>query len=199
MAGGRARRGVWGAVVRWVDLVTPWFGVAVVVLVGVWLAFPTARAVGVVAAGSSRGQSVWATAALYGAALVGVVLLAFVGVRAARPAAGWPSDAGVRVLTGLSLVLLGLTFPLLVLRGELVPLAALLVYYVRIRRTLVAILPAWAGGTWRPPRDRRRPAGEAIKRPPRGWDGDPRGDRPARREAGASRRTKGKKGRRPRR
>ncbi len=199
MAGGKARRGVWGAVMRWVDLVTPWFAVAVVGLVAAWLAFPTARALQVVADGSRRGDAAWATAALYGAALAGVVLLLLVAVRSARPAGGWPSDPAVRVLTGLSLVLLGLTFPLLVLRGELVPLAALVVYYVRVRRTLVGILPAWAGGTWRPPRERRRTTGEAIKRPPRSWDGDPRGDAPTRRETGAPRRKQAKKRRRSRR
>lgn len=199
MAGGGARRGVWGTVMRWVELVTPWFAVAVVGLVAAWLAFPTLRALQALVDGSRHGGDAWATAALYGAALAGVVLLLLVAVRSARPAGGWPSDSGVRVLTGLSLVLLGLTFPLLVLRGELVPLAALLVYYVRVRRTLVGILPAWAGGTWRPPRDRRPPKGESIKRPPRAWDGDPRGDGPSRRDAATARRKQGKKRRRARR
>ena len=46
----------------------------------------------------------------------------------------------------------------------------LIVFYVRIRRPLVDVLPAWCGGTWKPEKRRRRAGEEVIKRPPRDWD-----------------------------
>jgi len=154
----------------WVERVTPWFAVAVILLVAVWLAFPTWRSFDALLSSTDRQDVVWATPVMYLAALIGALLMGLVGVHAVSPSLLRLSDGSVRVLATLALVLMGLTFPLLVLRGELVPLAALVAYYLRIRRTLVDVLPPWCGGTWRPEKRRRRAGEEVIKRPPRTWD-----------------------------
>jgi hypothetical protein len=119
---------------------------------------------------------------MYLGALVGVVFLIVVAVRAVSPVRFRVPDGAVRVFATLALLLTAFTFPLLVLRGELIPVAALLVYYVRLRKSLVEILPPWCGGTWKPAKRRRRAAEDVVKRPPRTWDatsgtgpGTPRG------------------------
>jgi hypothetical protein len=135
---------------------------------------------------------------MYLGALAGVVFLAVVAVRAVSPVRSRVPDGAVRVFATLGLLLTAFTFPLLVMRGELIPVAALLVYYVRIRKALVDVLPQWCGGTWKPAKRRRRAAEDVIKRPPRTWDATSGGG-PARSASPAARprRKQSKKKRRP--
>ena len=77
-------------------------------------------------------------------------------------------------------------------------MVALVIYYVRLRKALVEILPPWAGGTYKPGARQRGPRGEdVIKRPPSSWD-ETSGVGPSRggQAAGRPRRKQGKKKRR---
>lgn len=155
----------------WVDRVVPWFAVTVLGLVAVWLAFPLYWAIQRLLDADDKTSQLWGTVALYGASIVGVVLLALVAVRTVSPTQKWPRDGQVRAFATMGLILIAFTIPLIVLRGELIPVVALIIYYVRIRRSLVDILPPWAGGTFRPSARQRGPRGEdVIKRPPSSWD-----------------------------
>lgn len=197
----RRRSASFGArLIGWVNMVVPWFAVGVLVLLAVWLLFPLYWAIQrLFHAGGMAGDR-WTTVAVFAGALVGTVSLGLVAVRAVSPARKWPADAQVRVLATVGLLLVAVTAPLLVLRGELVPVIALVIYYVRIRRTLTDILPAWCGGTWKPENKRRGPRGEeVVKRPPRSWDetsGPGPGAADARRAGGRGRKKQAKKKRR---
>jgi hypothetical protein len=183
--------------VGWVDRVVPWFAATATFLVAVWLAFPlfwTAR--NLVRAGG-WDSDLAGVVAMYAGAFLGVVFLGLTALRTVSPEDGWPRDGQVRAFASIGLLLTAITVPLLVLRrGELIPAIALVIYYVRTRRALVAILPPWCGGTYKP-QQRRRPQGEdVIKRPPRSWDatsgpGPATAARPAR-----TQRKRGKKKRR---
>ena len=188
--------------VAWVERVVPWFAVVVTFLVAVWLAFPLYWAVESLLRATERMSAHWADVAVYGGALVGVVFLGLTAVRAVSPSQTWPPDGRVRVFVTLGLVLTAFTIPLLVLRGQLIPVVALVIYYVRVRRALVEIVPPWAGGTWKPDKSRRRAQGDVVKRPPRSWDetsgvGSSRSGEGAGQAAGRSRRKQSKKKRRP--
>jgi len=162
----------------WVNRVTPWFAVAVICLAAVWLAFAVYDWIDVVARSSRRTGALWGALAVYVLALGGALSMMFVAIRVARPARRWPPDGAVRVLATIALVLGGLAAPLMVLRGDygiggvIVGVTPLIVYYVRIRRPLMDVLPAWCGGAWKPdPKKRRTRSGEeVIKHPPRAWD-----------------------------
>ena len=155
----------------WVDRVVPWFAVAVLGLLACYLVFPLILAIRAVMREESPSGEQWTMVALYAGAIVGVVMLALAAVRTVSPEDGWPPDAQVRAFVGIGLLAVAVTTPLLVLRaGDIVPALALVVYYVRIRRKLVHILPAWAGGTYRPSGRERRPGEDVIKRPPSSWD-----------------------------
>ncbi len=188
----------------WVSRVTPWFAVVVLALVAVWLAFAVYEWAGFLMGAEGRTNTVVGGLLIYAAALAGTLCMMLVGVRAAAAPRRWPSDRAVRVLATLGLVLIGMSAPLMVLRGDygiggvVIGVTPLLVYYVRIRRALIDILPAWCGGAWRPATRRpRRPGEEKIKRPPRAWDetSGPRADHGGSTTAG-SRRKRGKKKRR---
>jgi hypothetical protein len=180
----------------WVNKVTPWFAVAVLVLTALWLAFAiydTLRTYTV-----SGG---WGYAAVWAASLVGTVSLGLVCLRVSWPSRHWPPDGVVRVLTTIGILFAGFSAPLAVLRaqyglaGVIVALTPLIIFYVRIRRPLVEILPAWCGGTWKPEKKKRvRRGEEVIKRPPRTWDAT--SGPGASGDAGIPRRKQGKKKRR---
>jgi len=185
----------------WVERVVPWFAVTVLGLVAVWLAFPLYWAIQRLSRADEKTSQLWGTVALYGAAIVGVLLLALVAVRAVSPTQKWPRDGQVRAFATIGLILTAFTIPLIVLRGELIPVVALIIYYVRIRRTLVDILPPWAGGTYKPGRQQQRRGEEVIKRPPSSWDetsgvGSARGAGGGGQATGRSRRKQSKKKRR---
>ncbi len=156
----------------WVEKVTPWFAVVVLALAATWMAFA------IYSAARWESTSRWSYVAVYAASLAGMLSFGVVAVRVAWPVRRWPGDAAVRVLTTVGLLFSGIAAPLVVLRPELgldgiiVALAPLIVFYVRIRRPLADILPAWCGGTWKPGQDKRRPrrGEEVIKHPPRSWD-----------------------------
>jgi hypothetical protein len=155
----------------WVERVVPWFAVTVLGLVAVWLAFPLYWAVKRLVDADEKTGQLWGTVALYGAAIVGVLFIALVAVRTVSPAQKWPRDGQVRAFATIGLILTAFTIPLVVLRGELIPVVALIIYYVRIRKALVDILPPWAGGTYRPGKQQQRRGGqEVIKRPPSSWN-----------------------------
>ena len=157
----------------WVNKVTPWFAVAVLVLAAVWLGFAIYDTLN-----NYRNASGWGHAGIWAAYLAGTVCMGFVCVRVAMPAKRWPSDGAVRVLTTVGFILAGFAAPMIVLRGQygvgglIIALSPLLIFYVRIRRPLIDILPAWCGGTWKPDKSKRRPrrGEEVIKHPPRTWD-----------------------------
>ena len=187
----------------WVERITPWFGVAVIALAALWLAFAAYIGIDTLVNASRPAGDQWRVVAIYAASLVGAVCMGLVGVRAVSPTSRWPSDGAVRVLATLGLLLGGFAAPLIVLlggydlNGLVAALAPLIVYYVRIRRSLVDILPPWAGGTFKPAKRRRRADDDEIKRPPRTWDatsgaGPVSGGAPA----GRPRRKQGKKKRR---
>lgn len=191
----------------WVERVTPWFAVAVIALAAAWLVFPTYRSTEFLLRSTDRLGAVWATPVVYAGALIGVAFIGMVAIRAAMPARRWPPDGAIRAFATLGLLLCAFTVPLIILRNEyglngmIVVVAPLAVYYARLRRALVDILPPWAGGTWKSAKRRRRTNEDVIKRPPRTWDatsgtgpGLPRGGSPA---AGRQRRKPGKKKRRP--
>jgi len=157
--------------VGWADRVVPWFAATVTFLVAAWLAFPLFWTTRNLVRSAGWDSDLAGVVALYAAAFLGVVFLGLTALRTVSPEGGWPRDGQVRVFASLGLLLTAVSVPLLVLRrGELIPAIALVVYYVRTRRTLVAILPPWCGGTFKSEK-RRRPRGEdVIKRPPRTWD-----------------------------
>jgi hypothetical protein len=187
-------------VMDWVNRITPWFAVVVIGMVAVWLVFPLYAAVDVLMHAQRQAGALWWTVALHLGALVGTIFIGLVAVRAVSPEQTWPSDGATRALASIGLLLSAFTVPLLILRAELIPAVTLVIYYVRVRRALVDILPPWAGGTWRPEKKKKRQprrGEEVIKRPPRSWDepSDEAQARPA--EApGAPRRRQGKKKRR---
>lgn len=179
----------------WVNRVTPWFAVAVLVLAAAWMAFAIYDTLS-----TYRTSSGWGYAAIWAASLVGTICMGLACVRVAWPSKGWPSDGAVRTLTSLGLVFAGFAAPMVVLRsqyglgGVIVALTPLLIFYVRIRRPLVDILPAWCGGTWKPDKSKRRPrrGEDIIKHPPRSWD-ETSGPRPADDVSGGRRRRQSKK------
>ncbi|GEM_PF-4089619 len=164
---------IFSAVVDWANRITPWFAFAVLVLAALWLALAVYETLTMFRTTVGAGY-----AAIWGASLAGTLCLTVVCVRVAWPERGWPSDSAVRVLTTLGIVLAGFAAPLIVLTGQygiggvIIALMPLVVFYLRIRRSLGDILPAWCGGTWKPDRDQRtaRAGQEAIRRPPRSWD-----------------------------
>jgi hypothetical protein len=190
----------------WVERITPWFAVVVIMLAAVWLGFAAYTCLDTIARASRPSGALWGDAAIYTASLVGAVCIGLVGVRVAAPSRAWPGDGAVRLLATLGLLLAGIAAPLIVLRaqyglgGVVVALTPLIVYYVRIRRALVEILPQWAGGTWKPAKRRPRADEDVIKRPPRTWDatsGTGSGPASGGAPAGRQRRKQGKKKRRP--
>lgn len=175
--------------VDWVNRITPWFAVVLLVLVAVWFAFAAYTAIDIMIGASRSSTALWTKTALYLSALAGAVCFAFVGVRVASPSR--LSDGAVRVFATLGLLLSAFTAPMIILRNEygaigmLIAVTPLVVYYLRLRRPLVEILPMWCGGTYKPEEKRRSARGEeVVKRPPRSWD-EPSG-------TGASRRARGR-------
>jgi len=182
----------------WVERVVPWFAVVLLALVAAYLAFPLYWAVRNLLRADEVTSALLGRVALFSAAIAGVVFIGLVAVRAVSPAQRWPRDGQVRVFATLGLLLCAICIPLLLLReGMLVPVVALIIYYVRLRRALVDILPPWAGGTYRPSAQQQGKAQQVIKRPPSSWDATS-GVGPSRgggggQAAGRSRRKQGRK------
>ena len=184
-------------VVGWVDRVIPWFAATATFLVAVWLAFPLFWTARNLVRSTGWDSDLAGVVALYAAAFLGVVFLGLTALRTVSPEDGWPRDGQVRSFATIGLLLTAVSVPLLVLRrGELFPAIALVIYYVRTRRTLVAILPPWCGGTFKPEKRRRRRGEDVIKRPPRTWDATSGPDRVADGQATKPRRRQKKKKRR---
>jgi hypothetical protein len=186
--------------VGWVNRITPWFAVALLILVAVWFAFAAYTAIDIMVGASRSTTALWTKTALYVSALAGAACFAFVGVRVASPSR--LSDGAVRVFATLGLLLSAFTAPMIILRNEygaigmLIAVTPLAVYYLRLRRPLVAILPMWCGGTYKPDDKRRSARGEeVIKRPPRSWD-EPSSAGTTRRTAGRGAPAQGAPGRR---
>ena len=186
--------------VGWTERIAPWFAAVLLALVAVWFAFAVYTSVDIIFGATRRTGVLWSKAGLYAAALAGAVFLALVAVRVASPSRF--SDGAVRAFATLGLLLAAFSAPLIILRGEygvtgmVIAVAPLAVYYLRLRRALIDILPPWCGGTFKPEK-RRRPRGEdVIKRPPRTWDATSGPDRVADGLATKPRRRQKKKKRR---
>ncbi|MBN2205103.1 MAG: hypothetical protein JW767_08795 [Thermoleophilia bacterium] len=194
------RSGFW----RWLEYATAWFGVAVLVLSFVVLAFPAALSVRDVLSGEQTSSGAIFQLVVFLAAEVVIVFMIVLGAYAAAPHWIRLRPATVRVLGMLSFG--GMFFLLLlVLRGELYAAVPIIVYFVRIRRSLADELPVFAGGRLPPQRKEPR-RDDVVRRPPRSWD-DPGGRAQSKaggttskagssQPAGSARR-RGKKGRRP--
>ncbi|HSL96056.1 MAG TPA: hypothetical protein VLA35_09090 [Thermoleophilia bacterium] len=194
------RSGFW----RWLEYSTAWFGVAVLVLSFVVLAFPAAISVRDVISGAQTGSAAIFQLVTFLAAEMVVVFMIVLGAYAAAPHRIRLEPATVRLLGTLSFG--GMFFLiLLVLRGELYAAVPIIVYFLRIRRSLADELPVFAGGRLPPQRKEPR-RDDVVRRPPRSWD-EP-GGRPKAKAGGTaskagsgqapgSGRRRGKKGRRP--
>ena len=194
------RSGFW----RWLEYSTAWFGVAVLVLSFVVLAFPAALSVRDVLSGEQTSSGAIFQLVVLVAAEVVIVLMTVLAAYAAAPHRVRLEPATVRLLGTLSFG--GMFFLiLLVLRGELYAAVPIIVYFLRIRRSLADELPVFAGGRLQPQRKEPR-RDDVVRRPPRSWD-EP-GGRPKAKAGGAtskagsgqatgSGRRRGKKGRRP--
>lgn len=187
----------------WVDRLTPWFAVVVIVLAAASLAIAVYDWLDRWLGETGR-EGASAALTVYAGGLVGAICMVFVAVRVAAPGRRWPSDGAVRALATVGLIVGGMAAPLIVLRGDygiagvVVGVVPLIVYYVRLRKPLVDILPSWCGGTWKPDQKRRRPRGdEVVKRPPSAWDETsgprasdaPAGARPRRKQSKKKRRS----------
>jgi hypothetical protein len=188
------RSGFW----RWLDYATAWFGVAVLVLSFVVLAFPTALGARDVLSGEQTNSGAIFQLVVLLAAETVVVFMTVLAAYAAAPHRVRLEPATVRLLGTLSFG--GMFFLiLLVLRGELYAAVPIIVYFLRIRRSLADELPVFAGGKLPPQRKEPR-RDDVVRRPPRSWD-EPGGRSKAKAggtssKAGSGRR-RGKKGRRP--
>ncbi len=115
------------------------------------------------------------------AAEVVIVLMTVLAAYAAAPDRVRLAPATVRTLGTLSFG--GMFFLiLLVLGGELYAAVPVIVYFLRIRRSLADELPVFAGGRLQPQRkkpQRNEPRrDDVVRRPPRSWD-EPDGRSPA--------------------
>ncbi len=194
------RSGFW----RWLEYSTAWFGVAVLVLSFVVLAFPAALSVRDVLSGERTSSGAIFELVVFLAAEAVVVFMIVLGAYAAAPQRIRLEPRTVRLLGTLSFG--GMFFLiLLVLRGELYAAVPIIVYFLRIRRSLADELPVFAGG--RVPPQRKEPRrDDVVRRPPRSWD-EPGGSQKAQAggtagkagsgQASGSGRRRGKKGRRP--
>jgi hypothetical protein len=194
------RSGFW----RWLEYATAWFGVAVLVLSFVVLGFPAAlSARDVLSDGQTSSAAIFQLVTFVAAEVV-IVFMIVLGSYAAAPHWVRLEPATVRTLGTLSFA--GMFFLiLLVLRGELYAAVPIIVYFLRIRRSLADELPVFAGGRLQPQRKEPRRKDE-VRRPPRSWD-EPDGRPPAKsggktaksgsgQAAGTGGRRRGKKGRR---
>lgn len=167
-----ARSGVW----RWIDHVSVWFAVAVLVLAFAVLAIPTLAGVRDVLSGTATGSGALLQLVNYVAAEVTIVLMAVLAAYAAAPHFVRLAPGAVRVLGTLSFA--GMFFLiLLVLQAQLYAAVPVLVYFLSIRRRLADELPVFAGGRLQPER-KARPREDVIRRPPRSWDRPSGGAKP---------------------
>lgn len=181
-----ARSGFW----RWVDHVSAWFAVAVLVLVFAVLAIPTVAGGRDVLSGAATGSGAVLQLVNYVAAEVAIVLMSVLAAYAAAPHLVRLAPGTVRVLGTLSFA--GMFFLiLLVLQAQLYAAVPVLVYFLSIRRRLADELPVLAGGRLQPER-KARSREDVIRRPPRSWD-EPSGDA-KRKPAGKTARTTSKAG-----
>ena len=162
-----------------------------------WLAFPLFWTARNLVRSAGWDSDLAGVVALYAGAFLGVVFLGLTALRTvSRRRRVAPGRAGPRLRHDSACCSRPSACRFSSCAGELIPAIALVIYYVRIRRALVDILPPWCGGTFKPEK-RRRPRGEdVIKRPPRTWDATSGPGRAADGQAAKPRRRQKKKKRR---